>query len=486
MTYNQAFGQGAKQGAVALATSLIAKGVANKLTSIGTAAGAMDDVANGAVKTSKGILAGVAKADLTDEMAGLLDDTVGMLDDTAHLAQNGAKIAENMSKLKAAGAFTGLADDAVNSLDDMAKVAGNLGANYSSGAAKLGEYAGKIPGADKVKGAAGAIMQKGGTISKVVTSAGKTVAKVAATSPNAVNAAATGLSVVTSGTTKANDVSSAYRQFSSEVQDYEEKVQWVEDQYNVVRDEKPTTATEQEAAQNLQKLKEQGYNPGSGSPEAQDVPVVDNTPAPTQAPEVASPTPAPTNPPTTTTTTPTTPVTVTVAPTVTLPPTPTQTPWTPQPDQPALEDVVSNVVIDPNPTNPTNVDPLANETSIVDMNETSEEVLNTFGDVSGAVSGVGSKTNIPTSSSPILSSEDGSSSNKSMIPLGAGLGAAALSGIGAKVVMDRNAKKKEEEEDSIDTEEWTEQDSMEIDYQQHDESSDADYLSPTDELAFQE
>ena len=176
MTYNQAFGQGAKQGAVALATSLIAKGVANKLTSIGTAAGAMDDVANGAVKTSKGILAGVAKADLTDEMAGLLDDTVGMLDDTAHLAQNGAKIAENMSKLKAAGAFTGLADDAVNSLDDMAKVAGNLGANYSSGAAKLGEYAGKIPGADKVKGAAGAIMQKGGTISKVVTSAGKTVA----------------------------------------------------------------------------------------------------------------------------------------------------------------------------------------------------------------------------------------------------------------------------------------------------------------------
>ena len=487
MSYNQAFGQGMKQGAVALATSLIAKGVANKLTSIGTAAGAVDDVANGAIGKSSEVLKGVANsgAQLSDEAAGLLDDTINMLDDTANLAANGSKIAENLAKLKADGVLTGLADDALNSIDDMSKVAGNLGANYSAGAAKAGEYAGKIPGANAVKGAAGKLMSNP-KVANVVTGVGKYVAKAAAASPHVVPAVSTGLSVVTSGATKSNDVSSAYRQFNSEVAEYEEKVAFVEDSYESVRgDAVPTTATEEEAKQNLQTLKDNGYNPGSGSPTVEDPPIVNDdievTPIATEAP-VSTPKPSvtPSGP-----SGPTPTVKVTVPPVQIPDPVPTQTPTVPTPTQPSLDDIVSNVVIDPNPTNPTNVDPVANNTSLVDMDATNEEVLNTFGDVSGAVTGAGSRTNIPTSSSPILSSEDGSSRNKSMLPLGAGLGAATLSGIGAKVMMDRNAKKKEEEQD-IETDEWTEQDSMEIDYQQHEDSEEADYLNPTDELAFQE
>ena len=487
MSYNQAFGQGMKQGAVALATSLIAKGVANKLTSLGTAAGATDDLigmtddfANGAGKSSE-VLKSLAQTG--GEYADDLDEVAKLLGKTGELAKNGTNIANKLTALKAAGALGEYADD----FDDIIKTAGNLGANYSSAAATAGDVVKGI-GKGKVGEVASSIGDKvmKGKVGEVITGAGKYVAKAAAASPHVVPAVSTGLSVVTSGTTKSNDVSSAYRQFNSEVAEYEEKVAFVEDSYESVRgDAVPTTATEEEAKQNLQTLKDNGYNPGSGSPTVEDPPVVNDdievTPIATEAP-VATPKPSvtPSGP-----SGPTPTVTVTVPPVQISDPVPTQTPTVPTPTQPSLDDIVSNVVIDPNPTNPTNVDPVANNTSLVDMDATNEEVLNTFGDVSGAVTGAGSRTNIPTSSSPILSSEDGSSRNKSMLPLGAGLGAATLSGIGAKVMMDRNAKKKEEEQD-IETDEWTEQDSMEIDYQQHEDSEEADYLNPTDELAFQE
>ena len=70
-----------------------------------------------------------------------------------------------------------------------------------------------------------------------------------------------------------------------------------------------------------------------------------------------------------------------------------------------------------------------------------------------------------------------------MIPLGAGLGAAALAGIGTKAYLDKK-EKKEEDSDELETEEWANQD-VEIDYGLETEEE-ADYLDPTDELAFQE
>ena len=112
----------------------------------------------------------------------------------------------------------------------------------------------------------------------------------------------------------------------------------------------------------------------------------------------------------------------------------------------------------------------------------SSDVLDTFGAAAGSLSDItGTDTSIPTSSSPILSSDSGSGS--SMIPLGAGLGAAALAGIGTKAYLDKK-EKKEEDSDELETEEWANQD-VEIDYGLETEEE-ADYLDPTDELAFQE
>ena len=73
---------------------------------------------------------------------------------------------------------------------------------------------------------------------------------------------------------------------------------------------------------------------------------------------------------------------------------------------------------------------------------------------------------------------------KSMLPLGAGLGAATLAGIGTKAYLDKREKKEEDEED-LEMESWAEEPEVEIDYgiETNDES---DYLSPTDEFAFQE
>ena len=112
----------------------------------------------------------------------------------------------------------------------------------------------------------------------------------------------------------------------------------------------------------------------------------------------------------------------------------------------------------------------------------SSDVLDTFGAAAGSLSDItGTSTSIPSSSSPILSSDGGSGS--SMIPLGAGLGAAALAGIGTKAYLDKK-EKKEEDSDELETEEWANQD-VEIDYGLETDEE-ADYLDPTDELAFQE
>ena len=173
-------------------------------------------------------------------------------------------------------------------------------------------------------------------------------------------------------------------------------------------------------------------------------------------------------------------------------PTPTPSATTYRPSVP--QEVIGTIspIVNPTsgPTGPGNpgisnlTDPSTITTGTKDI--VSSEVLDTFGNVSGSLSDIsGSKTNIPTSSSPILSS-DGGSSNSKLVPLGAGLGAASLAGIGAKAYLDKREKSEEDEEDELETEEWASQDDMEIDYGLETDSEEADYLSPTDELAFTE
>lgn len=101
----------------------------------------------------------------------------------------------------------------------------------------------------------------------------------------------------------------------------------------------------------------------------------------------------------------------------------------------------------------------------------------------------GSKyTKIPTSSKPIsATSKSGGSGSSAVIPIAAGLSAAAAAGIGAKAYMDRkkNNDVDEEEDDNFETEEWSgEEDNSNIKY---DESSDTQvYLDEDDDYSYQD
>ena len=93
----------------------------------------------------------------------------------------------------------------------------------------------------------------------------------------------------------------------------------------------------------------------------------------------------------------------------------------------------------------------------------------------------GSKyTKIPTSSRPITSTSSGGGS--AVIPVVAGLSAAGAAGIGAKVYMDRK-NNTSNGEDEIETEEWSGEDKLNLDY---DDSSDTEqYLDADDDYGYQ-
>ena len=118
-----------------------------------------------------------------------------------------------------------------------------------------------------------------------------------------------------------------------------------------------------------------------------------------------------------------------------------------------------------------------------------ENIISTLGNTTGSITGMTSSgINIPSSSSPILSSGVEKTQSASVIPLTAGIGAAGLAAVGAKTYLDKkeNKKDKEEEIEKLETEEWTsEEGTLDIDYNNK-ESKENDYLTPTDEFAFQE
>lgn len=96
----------------------------------------------------------------------------------------------------------------------------------------------------------------------------------------------------------------------------------------------------------------------------------------------------------------------------------------------------------------------------------------------------GSKyTKIPTSSKPITTTSASGSGGSAVIPVVAGLSAAAAAGIGAKVYMDRKKNNENGEYDEIDTEEWAGEDTINLDY---DDSSDTEtYLDDDDDYGYQ-
>ena len=96
----------------------------------------------------------------------------------------------------------------------------------------------------------------------------------------------------------------------------------------------------------------------------------------------------------------------------------------------------------------------------------------------------GSKyTKIPSTPSPVTTSSS-SGGASAVIPIAAGLSAAAAAGIGAKAYMDRKKNNDNgEDEDEFDTDEWSGDDSVDI---QYDDSSDNEgYLDDDDDYSYQ-
>lgn len=104
-------------------------------------------------------------------------------------------------------------------------------------------------------------------------------------------------------------------------------------------------------------------------------------------------------------------------------------------------------------------------------------------ELSGSLTGSNNYVNIPTSSTPINTTTT-TSGKKSIIPVIAGLGAAAIAGIGTKSYLDKKEEEKSEEE--IDTEEWTGDEQIDLGYTEENLNGERDYLNPTDEFAYED
>lgn len=107
-----------------------------------------------------------------------------------------------------------------------------------------------------------------------------------------------------------------------------------------------------------------------------------------------------------------------------------------------------------------------------------EEMGGSFSEIVGG----NQYTDIPTSAAPITTTTT-TTGKKSIIPVIAGLGAATVAGLGTKAFLDK--KEENTAEDEFEADEWEEEDSLNIDYEEA-MSEDSDYLSPADEIAYQE
>ena len=113
------------------------------------------------------------------------------------------------------------------------------------------------------------------------------------------------------------------------------------------------------------------------------------------------------------------------------------------------------------------------------MSERFEGIEGSLGEIVDLASGV----NIPTSADPIRTKIN--TKDNKMIPLMAGLGAAALAGLGTKAYLERKENKDDEEE--IEAEEWDDEEDLELSLVNDTaglELEESDYLTPNDEYAY--
>ena len=116
--------------------------------------------------------------------------------------------------------------------------------------------------------------------------------------------------------------------------------------------------------------------------------------------------------------------------------------------------------------------------SILDSEEiNNEDISDSISSIIGTDDNI---TRIPISNTPIKSS---SSSGSAVIPVVAGLSAAAAAGIGAKSYID-GRKNNDNDEDDFETEEWTGEDNLDMDY--NDNIEENEYLNETSDFGISE
>lgn len=92
----------------------------------------------------------------------------------------------------------------------------------------------------------------------------------------------------------------------------------------------------------------------------------------------------------------------------------------------------------------------------------------------------GKYTKIPTSTKPITTTSGGSS----VIPIAAGLSAAAAAGIGAKAYMDHKRNSENEDDDDYDSDDWGDEENIDISYD--DDKEQEGFLSDEDDYGYQD
>lgn len=104
-----------------------------------------------------------------------------------------------------------------------------------------------------------------------------------------------------------------------------------------------------------------------------------------------------------------------------------------------------------------------------------EDTLNDFENV------IDSDNKFPEQDKPVEKKSDGVSA---VIPIAAGLSAAAAAGIGAKIFMDKKNNSENGEEDDFETDDWSEEGQLEIDYDDNAGSIADQYLNDEDDYGY--
>lgn len=542
LSFNEAFGKGVKQGAVSAATTLVVGGLANKLGKLSKVGSSADEIAN-AGKSADEVV--TAFADNIDDAKGLInelddvgrealtgsmDDTLDVIgkvtygDDTAYILKNSDGVKSLIGRGKNGGVTTIPKGDVDGFIDAAVKAGGTVDDFTNAGKnslAILGDVK-NVSTAKTVVNNMDEVVNAGkqglvGKIDKVITNfgtntnVGRTLSNVAAAAgPKVTGGVAAGVGQVTSGGITAPVQAAQFRMAENAGPSVGQKLydatsgtlqdnlpDFAPQQATIADQTTPTsTGGGQPSGGGGQSSSGGSYSPSGGTGSGSSI-----TQPRVEMPEYPSNTPTTTTPTNPSTPTPTNPSNPTTPTTPSNPSGDTGGSGTPSGDTPISggnqlpggggSTGGSTPTVNPGiggGASGGNYSNLTGNASTGNSNITSDDLMNSLGNSTGSLSDLTTSTmNIPTSSSPILSSDGLSTKSASVIPMVAGLGAAGLAGVGTKAYLDKREKENnEDEEEGLETEEWNEDvDSMNIDYGEK-ENAEADYLTPTDEYAFQE